>query len=90
MANGQYRRVDFEDNANTLEASFFCGFVALLLRCSLVSMKIMGAFLKAALQNQRQDVSQHLTASHSIPPGYEDDPVHTMFTVSNNGSYEQR
>jgi hypothetical protein len=55
---------------------------------SLVSMNLMRSFLRAALQNQRQDVSYHLTASHSIPPGYEDDPVHTMFTITNNGRYE--
>ncbi len=51
-------------------------------------MGIMWWWLNGKLEDQRDDVYQHLAASHSIPPGSEDDPMNTMFTITNNGSYE--
>jgi hypothetical protein len=35
---------------------------------------------------ERDDVFQHLTVSHSLQPGTEDDPMHSMFSVANGGS----
>lgn len=40
------------------------------------------------LEKGRTDVYQHLEFSHNIPSGEEDDPMHTVFTVTNGSSYE--
>ena len=43
--------------------------------------------LQAQLQDQRDNVSLHLTANHYLPFGAVDDPMHSMFSVSNNSQY---
>jgi hypothetical protein len=50
-------------------------------------MGIMWWWMDGKLGDQREEVFQHLTADHSIPPGFEDDPVYTVFTVENGSSY---
>jgi hypothetical protein len=48
----------------------------------------MYLFHEHTLEKQREDVYQHLEFSHNIPLGEEDDPMHTVFTVTNGSSYE--
>jgi hypothetical protein len=38
------------------------------------------------IEYERDDVFQHLTLTESIPPGMEDDPMNTVFTVTNGSS----
>jgi hypothetical protein len=35
---------------------------------------------------ERNDTANHLTVTHYIPSGYADDPMYTMFSVSNGGN----
>jgi hypothetical protein len=53
----------------------------------IVVMGVMWWWLDGKLQDQREDVWKHLTAGHYVPLGSEDDPMHTMFSVTNGGSY---
>lgn len=55
---------------------------------ALAMMETMKWFLDLKLQEQRENVRQHLRFSHYIPSGEEDDPMHTIFTVTNDSSYE--
>jgi hypothetical protein len=48
----------------------------------------MYCFLSSTLRDQRTETLQGLTANHYLAPGEEDDPMYTMFTVTNGGSYE--
>lgn len=51
-------------------------------------MVIMWWWLDGKLKDQRDDVFAHLTPNHNLVLGEEDDPMHTMFTVSNNSAYD--
>jgi hypothetical protein len=53
-----------------------------------LAMGIMYWFLASTLEDQHNETFQHLTANHYLVPGEEDDPMHTMFSVTNGGSYE--
>ena len=52
----------------------------------IVVMWTMWWWLDGKLQDQRDDVHQHLTATHQLRPGEEDDPMHTAFSVSNDSA----
>jgi hypothetical protein len=51
-------------------------------------MGIMYWWLDGKLQDQRDNAFQNLTAGHRLPPGVEDDPTYTMFSVINGGSFD--
>jgi hypothetical protein len=67
-----------------VKAIVFCASTWIL--CCL-AMGIMYWFLLSTLEDQRTDVSQHLVPRHEVPPG-EDDPMHTMFSITNGGSFD--
>jgi len=43
--------------------------------------------LSLKLEEQRKNVYQNLTASRYFIPGTEDDPMNTVFTITNGSSY---
>ena len=51
------------------------------------AMMLMWFWLDEKLEAQRNDVWSHLAFNHFIPPGFEDDPVFTDFTVKNESGY---
>jgi hypothetical protein len=55
---------------------------------SCVGMLLMHLFLSSALQDQRDNVFNNLISNHYVPPGDEDDPMNSMFTVTNNSIYQ--
>jgi hypothetical protein len=50
-------------------------------------MYFMGQFLNSTLEEQRKEVLHDLTANHYLRRGAEDDPMSTMFSVTNNSQF---
>jgi hypothetical protein len=53
----------------------------------ILAMLTMWWLLDDRLQDERKDVFQHLSFSHYIRSGEEDDPMSTIFTATNGSSY---
>jgi hypothetical protein len=76
--NRKVRSSYWKASAFSLSLSAFC--------C--LAMTIMYFFLASTLQAQQDETFERLTVNHYLVPGEEDDPMHTMFSVTNGSSYE--